>query len=366
MATRPPILRAGDTIGIVTLGSPLEPAVIDADVATLRQMGFNVVLGDYVYSYAGYLAATDEQRASDLMRMFQDPAVRMILPTRGGVGVAGILPYLDYEYIALHPKIISGYSDITVLLNVLTQYANLITFHSLMLIDFRPDTPAYNFNQFFAAVSTNIAPRLIQNPPGMNLVGRVPGNVTAPVVGGNLTSFIGTLGTPFEIDTRMRILFLEDTHEPINTIYRYIDNLKLAGKFDDCAGILLGQCSNCVPAYDRDYESLITDVIVPLGKPLMTNLASGHGEYKATVPLGAVINMNTVNATLTILEPTVTAQVPSQAQPQPQPAQPVQPAQPTQPVQPAQPMQPAQPQQQPQQSRMQTNNGNTIVQPIMP
>jgi muramoyltetrapeptide carboxypeptidase len=301
------------------------------------------------------------------------------------VGVAGILPYLDYEYIALNPKIISGYSDVTVLLNLLTQYANLITFHSLMLIDFRPDTPAYNFNQFFAAVSTNIAPRLIQNPPGMNLIGRIPGNVTAPVVGGNLTSFVGTLGTPFEIDTRRRILFLEDTHEPINTIYRYIDNLKLAGKFDDCAGILLGQCSNCVPAYDRDYESLITDVIVPLGKPLMTNLASGHGEYKATVPLGAVINMNTVNATLTILEPTVTAQAPSPARPQPQPTQPTQPAQPTlpaQPIQPAQPVppmqpapptqpaptrqtQPAQPQQQ-QQARTQTNNGSTTVQPIMP
>ena len=321
MATRPPILRAGDTIGIVTLGSPLEPAVIDAGIITLRQMGFNVVVGDYAYSYMGFVAATEQQRASDLMKMFQNPDVRAILPTRGGVGVAGILPYLDYEFIALNPKIISGYSDVTVLLNVLTQYSNLITFHSLMLIDFKPDTPAYNFNQFFSAVSTNIAPRQIQNPPGMNLISRVPGNVTAPVVGGNLTSFVDTLGTPYEIDTRMRILFLEDTHEPINTIYRYINSLRLAGKFEDCAGILMGQCSNCPPAYGKDYENLITEVVMPLGKPLMTNLASGHGEYKATVPLGAMINMNTINNTLTILEPTVTAQ-PQQTQTQQQQPQP--------------------------------------------
>ncbi len=365
MATRPPILRAGDTIGIVTLGSPLEPAVIDSGIITLRQMGFNVVVGDYAYSYMGFVAATEQQRASDLMKMFQNPAVRAILPTRGGVGVAGILPYLDYEFIALNPKIISGYSDVTVLLNVLTQYSNLITFHSLMLIDFKPDTPAYNFNQFFAAVSTNIAPRQIQNPPGMNLISRVPGNVTAPVVGGNLTSFVDTLGTPYEIDTRMRILFLEDTHEPINTVYRYINSLRLAGKFEDCVGILMGQCSNCPPAYGKDYENLISEVIMPLGKPLMTNLASGHGEYKATVPIGAMINMNTINNTLTILEPTVTAQPPQAPQQQQPPFQPQQTQPQTRPQtqsqqpqsqqrQQAQPPQTQPPQTQPQQTQPQT------------
>ena len=375
MATRPPILRAGDTIGIVTLGSPLEPAVIDAGIITLRQMGFNVVVGDYAYSYMGFVAATEQQRASDLMKMFQNPAVRAILPTRGGVGVAGILPYLDYEFIASNPKIISGYSDVTVLLNVLTQYSNLITFHSLMLIDFKPDTPAYNFNQFFTAVSTNIAPRQIQNPPGMNLISRVPGNVTAPVVGGNLTSFVDTLGTPYEIDTRMRILFLEDTHEPINTVYRYINSLRLAGKFEDCAGILMGQCSNCPPAYGKDYENLITEVIMPLGKPLMTNLASGHGEYKATVPLGAMINMNTINNTLTILEPTVTAQppqAPQQQRPQSQPRQTTQPqtqSQQTQPQSQPQPRQAQRQQTQPQtqsQQRQQAQPPQTQPQQTQP
>lgn len=305
MAIRPPILRTGDTVGVVTLGSPRDAATIDARIQTLESMGFNVIVGDYTYSEMGYVAATPQQRASDLMSMFENPAVRAIIPARGGTGVADILPYLDYDIIRGNPKIITGYSDITVLLNVLYQLADLITFHSLLLIDFRPTTPAYNFDQFFTAVSTIISPRQMVNPPGMPLVSRVPGNVDGTIVGGNLTSFVDTLGTPFEIDTRGRILFIEETHEPVSRVYRLFMHLVRAGKVDDCVGIIMGQCSNCELSYGKSYEDLITEVIVPLGKPLMTNLASGHGTYKMAIPIGATSNLNTYNNTLTITEPTV-------------------------------------------------------------
>ncbi|MBL4931619.1 S66 peptidase family protein [Clostridium paridis] len=305
MATRPEILRPGDTIGIVTLGSPLFENVINERIKTLESMGFSVVLGKYVYSYSGYLAASEQERASDLMEMFRNPNVKAIMPSRGGVGVEGIVPYLDYPFIAQNPKIVTGYSDITILLNALYRWANLITFHSLMLIDFRPTTPAYNFNQFFTATSTITSPRKLENPPGRQLVSRVPGNVTGPIIGGNLASFVGNLGTPFELDTRGKILLLEEVHEPINTVYRYINHLRLAGKFRDCAGIIMGQCSLCEPAYDKNYEDLINEVMIPLNKPLMTNLATGHGRFKMAIPIGAQANLNTYDNTLTILEPTV-------------------------------------------------------------
>jgi len=305
MAIKPPMLRPGDTIGIVTLGSPLAREIIDARIAVLRSMGFNVILGQYVYAANGFLAGTDQQRASDLMSMFTNPAVKMILPTRGGVGVAGILPYLDYGVIARNPKIVTGYSDITILLNMLYFQSDLITFQSLLLIDFRPETPPYNFNQFFTATSTLTAPRVIQNPPGIPLVSRIAGNVTGPIIGGNLTSLADTLGTPYEIDTRGKILVLEETHEPINTVYRYINHLKLAGKFNDCLGIIMGECTGCEPAYGKTYEDLVNDVIVPLGKPLMTNLTTAHGLFKAAIPIGATVNLNTVNNTLTVLEASV-------------------------------------------------------------
>jgi muramoyltetrapeptide carboxypeptidase len=306
MAIRAPRLKYGDTVGIVTLGSPLDASIIEARINILRNMGFKVTLGKYVYASNGYLAGTDQQRASDLMDMFQNNDVKMILPSRGGVGVAGILQYLDYPIIYRNPKIITGYSDITVLLNVLYQFANLITFHSLLLIDFRPDTPAYNFDQFYAAVSTTTSPRQIQNPPGVPLVSRIRGNVTRPIVGGNLTSLLGTLGTPFEINTKGKILLIEETHEPLNKVYRYINHLKMAGKFRDCAGIVMGECTGCLESYGKTYEDLINEVIVPIGKPLMTNLASGHGMFKAAIPIGATVNLNTINNTLTVMEPAVT------------------------------------------------------------
>lgn len=307
MSVAPQILQAGDTFGIVTLGSPLSSAVINERIAYLQSFGFNVVLGAYVYASTGFLAGTDEQRASDLMSMFRNRTVKAILPVRGGVGVKGILPYLDFNVIRENPKIISGYSDITVLLNVLYQYTDLITFQSLLLIDFNPNTPLYNFNQFFAVTSDTALSRRIENPPAIPMISRVPGNVTGTLVGGNLTSFIGTLGTPYEIDTRGKIILIEETHEPTSIVYRYINQLKLAGKFDDCIGIIMGECTDCLTNYNTTYEDLINAVMVPLGKPLITNVTTAHGYYKAAMPIGARINLDTINNTLTVMEPTVTA-----------------------------------------------------------
>ncbi|HOW22412.1 MAG TPA: LD-carboxypeptidase [Sedimentibacter sp.] len=305
MASRPPILRAGDTVGIVTLGSPPDAATIDTGIQTLQSMGFNVLVGEYAYSSAGIVAASPLERATDLMNMFENPDVKAIIPTRGGTGVSDIIPYLDYDVIRTNPKIITGYSDITILLNVLYEFSDLITFHSLLLLNFRPDTPAYNYNQFFTATSTITAPRPLENPPGMPLISRVPGNVTGTIVGGNLASFVDSLGTPFEIDTRGRILFIEETHEAASRVYRMIAHLIHAGKFRDCIGIIMGECAGCYANYGKTYEDIINEVIVPLGKPLMTNLASGHGVYKMAIPIGAVTNLNTYDNTLTVLEPTV-------------------------------------------------------------
>ncbi|KXH78804.1 LD-carboxypeptidase [Sporosarcina sp. HYO08] len=305
MAIKPPHLQSGDTVGIVTLGSPLEAGRIDEGIQTLKNMGFNVVVGEHVYSSNGFLAATPQQMAADLMKMFENTSVKWILPTRGGVGVASILPYLNFTTIAQNPKILSGYSDITVLQNAILEYANIITFHSLLLLDFNSRTPQYNFNQFFNAVTNTSSPWEIQNPPGIPLEGLVAGNVTGPIVGGNLTSFLGTVGTSYEIDTRGKIIFLEETHEPVNTIFRYLNHLYMAKKFDECIGIIMGDCTKCLDAYGKSYRQLIQDFLVPLGKPLMINLASAHGTYKATIPIGGIVNMNTINRTLTVMEPVV-------------------------------------------------------------
>lgn len=305
MAIRPSLLREGDTIGIVTLGSPLARDVIDARIAYLRSMDFNVILGKYVYSLDGIVTTSAQNRAQDLMEMFSNPLVKAIIPSRGGTGVSDILPYLDYCVIRKNPKILTGYSDITVLSNVLYQLSDLISFQSLLLIDFRPTTPHYNFEQFFAATSTLQAPRVIENPPDAPLSHLVPGTVTGPLIGGNLTSFIGTLGTPYEIDTHCKILIIEETHEPANTVYRYLAQLRLAGKFRDAAGFVIGECTDCEPAYGENFMDVVRKELVPFGKPLLTGLRTAHGRYKAALPVGAVARLDATNNQLTILEPSV-------------------------------------------------------------
>jgi muramoyltetrapeptide carboxypeptidase len=307
MAIKPTILRSGDTIGIVTLGSPLDASIIDARISTLENMGFGVAVGNYAYSYGGIVTATAQQRAEDLMSMFENRRVKMILPARGGTGVKDILPHLDYSVIHNNPKIITGYSDITILLNILYQFSDVVTFQSLLLIDFSTSTPAYNFNQFFAAVSSLTSPRAIQNPPGMPLRSLIHGNVRGPLVGGNLTSLVDTLGTPYEVNTAGKIFLIEETHEATDVIYRYLTHLIMARKFQACLGVIMGQCTNCSTSYATTYDDLITDLIVPLGKPLMTNLSTAHSMYKAAIPIGAMVNLNTYNNTLTVIEPTVRA-----------------------------------------------------------
>lgn len=305
MAVRPPVLLRGDTIGIVTLGSPLAANVINTRIAFLRSLGFNVVLGKYVYEAQGIVATSARNRAADFMDMFSNPQVKAIIPTRGGTGVSDILPFLDYEFIHTHPKILTGYSDITILSNVLYQLSGLISLQSLLLIDFRATTPPYNFQQFFTAASTFLAPRTVNNPPGIPLTSLVRGNVTGPLVGGNLTSFIGNLGTPYEVDTCGKILVIEEIHEPANTVYRYMAQLRLAGKFKDAAGFVIGECTDCQPAYGESFFDIMRQELVPLGKPILTNLRTAHGRYKAAIPIGAEANLNTFNNTLTILQPTV-------------------------------------------------------------
>ncbi|MFC4410141.1 LD-carboxypeptidase [Chungangia koreensis] len=305
MVTKPPALKTGDTIGIVTLGSPLAAEQIDLGIDILQKMGYKIVVGDYVYAANGFLSAGPRERASDLMKMFENPEVNMILSTRGGVGVEGILPYLDFSTISRNPKILSGYSDITILQNVLVEYANLLSFQSLMLLDFDKDIPQYNLDQFFSATSVREVPWQIENPPEILKTSLVPGNVSGMLIGGNLTSFIGTLGTPYEVDTTGRILILEETHEPANTFYRYMTHLAMARKLDDCVGIIMGECTGCEAAYGKTYDDIIQEFLVPLGKPLMTNVATAHGTYKAAIPLGATVNLNTYSNTITVMESVV-------------------------------------------------------------
>ena len=131
---KPERLNFGDTVGIIAPASaPPDPKAVDRAAAALEKFGFKPKLAKNVRARLGFLAGTDRERAADLMAMFADKKVKAIICLRGGYGASRILDRLDYEVIRRNPKILSGYSDITSLHNVLSKYVNLISIHAPML-----------------------------------------------------------------------------------------------------------------------------------------------------------------------------------------------------------------------------------------
>ncbi|ABK62639.1 S66 peptidase family protein [Clostridium novyi] len=299
-------LKPGDTIGLVSPSSPENPDKIKESIAFLKEQGFKIKEGKHLYDKRGYLAGTDKNRAEDFMNMFLDDEVSMILCVRGGYGAMRILPYLDYEKIKENPKILVGFSDITVLLNSISSNCDFITFHGPMATSNLKDKETYN--SLFTTLMTGTRPYDLINPENIDTFCNIPGIAEGKIVGGNLSLIASTMGTPYEIDTKDNILFIEDINEEPYSIDRMLSQLELGGKLKDCSGFIIGQFTKCtLPHYERSLtlEEILEDKILSLGKPTISNFMSGHDYPKLTLPIGArgVINCN--NNKLYILEPVV-------------------------------------------------------------
>ncbi|MGH7947762.1 MAG: S66 peptidase family protein, partial [Candidatus Binataceae bacterium] len=127
--TKPPRLRAGDTVGVVAPAAAVEREHLERGVNALSQLGFRVKVSQRVLGRAGILAGDDRERAAELQSYFADPEVRAIIAARGGYGTGRILPLLDFAAIARTPKPFVGFSDLTFLLTALVERANLVAFH---------------------------------------------------------------------------------------------------------------------------------------------------------------------------------------------------------------------------------------------
>lgn len=300
----PTILRYGDTIGIVTLGSPISKEIFFPAIEILHNLGYKTIVGKHALDQ-GFPASSAEDRASDLMTMFENPDIKLILNSRGGTGSADIIPYLDLEIIKRNPKIFSGYSDITNLLNYIYQATGLITFHGLMLNSFSPEAPIYNYMQFLYVVANLKAPRILNNPPTIPRVSKVPGIAVGPLAGGNLATIINSIGTPYEIDTKGKILLLEDIHEETTRVYVNMRQLKATGKLDQCAGFILGEWTDSKTEYGKTVEMVLDEFLLPLGKPIVANVTFGHDKYNLTLPIGTLAELNANANTLTLLKPSV-------------------------------------------------------------
>jgi muramoyltetrapeptide carboxypeptidase len=213
--------------------------------------------------------------------------------------------------IASHPKIFVGFSDITALHIALLNRCNLVTFHGPMAASCWAGKQLDEFSReslYRALMNVEPAGELA-NPPEYAKQTVNPGVAEGQLVGGNLMLITSSLGTPWEIDTKDRILFIEEVGERTYCVDRMLTQLRLAGKFDDCAGVVFGDFADCTieyPEFGLTLEEIIRDVVVPCGKPIFTGLRCGHCTPKLTLPFGVKCRMDANECTLTVLESAVT------------------------------------------------------------
>lgn len=299
-------LTIGDTIGLIAPASPEKAEAVEKGIFFLNAHGFNVKVGEHLYDKWGYLAGSDRDRADDLMAMFADKEVDMILCVRGGYGTTRILPYLDLDIIKKNPKIFMGFSDITTLLNLFYQRCDLTTFHGPMGSSNLEDIET--FDSFLATLTKGNKSYEIKNPLGYPHRCGVPGIAEGNLVGGNMSLISATMGTPYEIDTTGKILFMEDVDEEPYAIDRTFTQLITSGKLQKCSGIILGQFKACdLPHYERSLtlQQVIEDRIYPLGKPVLQDFMTGHDYPKLTIPIGAKVRIDSSEGTIQVLEPVV-------------------------------------------------------------
>lgn len=294
---RPEPLKKGDKIALIGTSSPTPKDKIEPSIKIMETLGFEVVLGESAKAEHGYLAGNDKLRADDINNMFKDKSIKGIFAIKGGYGVARVLDMIDYEMIKKNPKVFAGYSDVTALHIALNQKCDLITFHTPMAAtELYSNVDDYTMEYFNKNIFTDNPLELIKNPGVEEIKTLVSGEAEGILVGGNLSLVAASIGTPYEIDTRDKILFLEDVDESPYRIDRMLLQLKQANKFKDAAGIILGAWTNCVPEENKKSLTLMQifdELIKPEKTPTMYNIACGHCLPTMSLPLGTRVKMDT-------------------------------------------------------------------------
>lgn len=315
----PEALRPGDRVGLVTPATYVsDPDRIALAIHTVEYFGLKYRLGRNVGKRTGYLAGDVAERVEDLHEMFRDPDIRGVFCIRGGYGSAALLDHLDYRLIRANPKVLVGYSDITALHLGIHRMTGLITFHGPMAL---ADFTEYTERHFRRALFESKPLGAVTNPPVRNalrpehtLRAVRGGTARGRLLGGNLTMVTSTLGTPYEIDTRGRIVFLEDVGEEPYRIDRMLTQLHLAGKLEQAAGIVWGECLECVPRkFEPSFEAtfstgeVVDRILGRLKIPVLSGLTIGHTADQLTLPEGVMATLDAAAGTLILEEPALHA-----------------------------------------------------------
>ncbi len=298
----PPLLKTGAKVAFTAPGSPANVWEVRQFVNFFSKRGCSVIYGETItkrdIKYR-YLSRDDKFRADELNNFFAEPSINCIVAARGGYGSIRILDLIDYDIIKQNPKIIIGFSDITVLLNAIYGKTNLVTFHG-PTGNFSLDTFTSNFLEAVLFEKTQKENRVYTYKFSQREVLN-PGVSFGRLVGGNLSNLVSLLGTEFEFDTNDSILFLEEVSEPPYKIDRMLKQLELAGKFKNCKGILLGNFGkldsrrNFFPDYSLTLREIFEMVFKKYDFPVLINFPFGHSSKFLTFPIGCFAQISSIN-----------------------------------------------------------------------
>jgi len=306
---KPPALRPGDTIGVVSPSSFKALEALQPGIDKIRRRGYQLVFGEHAFDRRGYLAGDDRDRAADLNAMFARQDVRAILCTRGGYGASRILDHLDWDVIRANPKPLIGYSDITTLHMAFLRRTELVVYYAPMIITLSRDVSPLAEQNLFDILEKPEALGVYDTSEG-NVQTLVPGVAEGELTGGCLCLVTATCGTPEQVDAKGKILVLEDVDEPPYAVDRMLTQLKRCGVLEEAAGFVIGEITNW-EQHAGDLSETLTieqiwqDIIVPLGKPAIAGFPFGHVTNPLTVPLGVRARLDATAGTLTLLEPAV-------------------------------------------------------------
>jgi muramoyltetrapeptide carboxypeptidase len=298
LVDKPAPLKRGGKIGVVAPAGCVDDESLAAGTEAIRNEGFAVELAPGIRARKGYLAGDPESRARDLLEFFQRADIDAIFCARGGFGSIQLLPHLIAPTIRGRSKIFVGYSDITILLNWLRQTCRLVTFHAPMVaMEIARGLNSRTKEHFWGILTGEM--RSWQVHLGETVR---PGKAEAEMMGGCLSLLVTTLGTPYEIDTAGKILFLEDVGEKPYRIERMLTHLKMARKLNDPAAVVLGDFTNCDGDDSRDVREIILEVFREAPYPVATGLTAGHGQENLILPFGAKMILDGDLRTLSLIE----------------------------------------------------------------
>lgn len=289
----PPMLKTGDTIGIIAPAGIVKQENMDKGVAHLKKLGFEVKYSPSLFEQTRYTAGSIKRRVTEFEEMLEDKSIKAIFAARGGYGSMHLLDYLDKlkNVDPNQPKIVMGYSDITALLIGLYQKYSWVTFHGPMVNkDFAGGV--YDKRSF-----TKLLTRPLPAGPvdSQNVQVLVPGTARGRLLGGCMSLIVSLLGTPWELDTTGAILFLEDINEKPYRLDRMITQLRLAGKLQNIRAIIFGEMAACQVEATAGYSltDLLTDLTKDLNIPVVFGLRAGHSDVgNLTLAFGVEVSLN--------------------------------------------------------------------------